>query len=103
MVSGGGRGRRGSQEALCSLLYGCFFFEIIIFLHKLTLCFICLVVNMIIMLFFSVYVSSACKNLLTLSPCFGVFIKGVKNFDSNRLVPSESGQWLKKQKTIEGL
>ena len=93
MVSGGEWGRRGSQEAHCSLLYGCFFSETIIFLRKLTLCFICLVVNMIIMLFFSVYVSSACKNLLTLSPCFGVFIKGVNNFDSNRLVPSESGQW----------
>ena len=93
--SGAGGGVRRLTAVCCM---GAFFFETIIFLRKLTLCFICLVVNMIIILFFSVYVSSACKNLLTLSPCFGVFIKGVNNFDSNRLVPSESRQWCKSEK-----
>ena len=94
-----GAGQAGESGGLLqSVVWVPFFFETIIFLRKLTLCFICLVLNMIIMLFFSVYVSSACKNLLALSPCFGVFIKGVNNFDSKRLVPSESRQWCKSQK-----
>ena len=70
-----GLGLGGSlQSVVLVFFWFFFFFETIIFLSKLTLCFICLVVNMIIMLFFSVYVSSACKNLLTLLPCFDVFI-----------------------------